>query len=94
MASGSGINQAIMDAQDHLKNAWNSFSEAGTMLKDKFDDLSLPKLGTLLKKKSSFLPASMDAIRGGGSATSSAGNASGMQDNSSLSGVGRGSKYV
>ena len=97
MTSGSGINQAIMDGQDHLKNAWNSFSEAGTMLKDKFDDLSLPKLGTLLKKKSSFLPASMDAIRGGGSSAGSAGSggsASGIQDNSSLNGVGSGSKYV
>ena len=60
------------------------------MLKDKFDDLALPKLGTLLKKKSSFLPASMDAIRGGGSSTSSAGNAGGIATNN----LGSGSKYV
>ena len=73
LASGSGVNQAIRQAQEHAQNAWNSFAEAGTMLKDKFDDLSLPKLGTMLKKKSSFLPASMDAIRGGGG---SAGNSS------------------
>jgi hypothetical protein len=93
LASGSGVNQAIQQGQDHLQNAWNSFSEAGTMLKDKFDDLALPKLGTLLKKKSSFLPASMDAIRGGGSSASSAGNA-GNAGGISTNDLGAGSKYV
>jgi hypothetical protein len=77
LASGSGVNQALRQSQEHLQNAWNSFSEAGTMLKDKFDDLSLPKLGTLLKKKSSFLPASMDAIRGGGGSGGSGNSSSG-----------------
>ena len=77
LASGSGVNQAIQQGQDHLKNAWNSFSEAGTMLKDKFDDLALPKLGTLLKKKSSFLPGSMDSIRGGGGSSGSGNSSSG-----------------
>ena len=33
-----------------------SITEVGTLLQDKFADLKLPKLATLLKKKSNFLP--------------------------------------
>ena len=90
-SNSGGVNQTIQQGADYLKNAWQSYSEVGTMLKGKFDDLGLPKLGTLIKKKSSFLPGSMDAIRGGGS---SAGSAGGMHDNSSVNGLGAGSKYV
>jgi len=36
--------------------ALTSITEAGTLLQDKFAALKLPKLATLLKKKSSFLP--------------------------------------
>jgi hypothetical protein len=91
-SSNNGVNQTIQQGADYLKNAWQSYSEVGTMLKGKFDDLNLPKLGTLLKKKSSFLPASMDAIRGGGSSASSGttGNAGGIATND----LGAGSKYV
>jgi len=88
--NSGGVNQTIQQGADYLKNAWQSYSEVGTMLKGKFDDLGLPKLGTLLKKKSSFLPASLDTIRGGGSSTSSTGNAGGMSTND----LGAGSKYV
>ena len=70
--------------------SWNSHQEAGTMLQDKFAALRNPKLGTLLKKASSFLPGSLDAIRGGGSSTRSAGNAGGIATND----LGAGSKYV
>ncbi len=88
-----GVNQTIQQAQEHARNAWQSYSEVGTMLQDKFAALGNPKLGTLLKKKSSFLPASMDAIRGGGSSASSAGNA-GNAGGISTNDLGAGSKYV
>ena len=50
--------------QDSTKNemekitedALKSFTEVGTLLQDKFADLKLPKMATLLKKKSNFLP--------------------------------------
>lgn len=64
---------------DHLNNAMRSFTEGGKMLMNPFEALKLPKLGTLLKKKESFLPGLMDSIRGGGKTGDGMGAPTGMQ---------------
>jgi len=46
----------IKDGVDHVKEALSSFTEAGTLLQDKFAELKLPKFAPLLQKKSNILP--------------------------------------
>ena len=48
--------QTKSEIEKITEEALKSFTEVGTLLQDKFADLKLPKLGTLLKKKSNFLP--------------------------------------